>query len=452
MPELDLRRDALACLDAAVRAVEPRSLTRDHLESRSDLAAPTRIHLVAVGKAAAAMTAGARDALGECLAGGVVIVPAGGEEQVPAGFDVHGGGHPIPDEQGVEGARAIRRLASGLRADDLLLCLISGGGSALMTSPPDRVSLAEMQSVTARLLKAGATIGDLNCARKHLDELKGGRLARAAAPARVLALVLSDVVGDPLEVIASGPVSPDPTTLEDAAAVLRRFGVWEAVPESVREHLRTGDESPKPGDPCFERVEARVIGNNRLAAAAALAEAERRGYRPLLLTTSLTGEAREVGGVLAAIGAEVRRSGHPVQAPACLVAAGETTVTVQGRGRGGRNQEVALGAAGVFDGLAGVLVAAMGTDGVDGPTDAAGAVADGYTVRRAAGLGLDPRRALADNDAYPFFQALDDLVVTGPTGTNVMDLTLVMVDGGPSQPAETDDLTTSRSKPRATTA
>ncbi len=427
MPELDLRHDALAFLDAAVRAVEPRSLTRDFLGRRSDLATFSEIHLVAVGKAAAAMTSGAQESLGERLGGGVVIVPAGGESQVPAGFDVYGGGHPIPNEDGVTGARAIRDLARDLDDGDLLLCLISGGGSALTALPPDGVSLAEVQSVTGDLLNAGAAIGDLNCVRKHLDDLKGGRLARAASPARVLALVLSDVVGDPLDVIASGPVSPDPTTREEAAAILRRFGVWESAPESVRTRLQVGEESPKPGDPCFEKVEAQVIGSNRLAAAAALEEAERRGYRPLLLTTSLTGEAREAGRTLAAIASEVRRSGNPVAPPACLLAAGETTVTVRGGGRGGRNQEVALGAAVALDGTPGILVAAMGTDGIDGPTDAAGAIVTGNTVRRATELGLDVRRALEDNDSYPFFKALDDLILTGPTGTNVMDLTLVLV-------------------------
>ncbi|MEE8523949.1 MAG: glycerate-2-kinase family protein, partial [Thermoanaerobaculia bacterium] len=255
MPELDLRRDALACLDAAVRAVEPRGLAASFLAAREDLESRSRIHLVAVGKAAAAMARGARQVLGERLTGGVVIVPAGGDDEAADSFAVYGGGHPLPNERGVAGARAIRQLAAGLTADDILLCLISGGGSALMTLPPDDVSLEEVQAVTGGLLAAGAAIGDLNCVRKHLDELKGGRLARAAAPARVLALVLSDVVGDPLEVIASGPVSPDPTTLEDAAAILQRFGVWDSAPRSVRAHLRTGSESPKPGDLCFEHVE-----------------------------------------------------------------------------------------------------------------------------------------------------------------------------------------------------
>jgi len=426
-----LRRDALACLRAAVAAVEPEALVRSALAGAGLPEAGGRVTAVAVGKAAVAMARGAKAALGDRLDGGVAVAPEGTGDP-PAGFELFRGGHPVPNDEGVDGARAVRRLAEEAGESDLLLVLISGGGSALMALPPEGVPLADLQATTDLLLKAGATIGELNAVRKHLDQLKGGRLARLASPARVLALVLSDVVGDPLDVIASGPVTPDPTTFAEAASVARRLNAWERLPGSVREELRGGEEgrvaeSPKPGDPCFEGVEARIVGNNRLAADAAREEAETRGYRTLLLTTHLTGEAREVGRVLGALARELRASGHPLAPPACLVAAGETTVTVRGGGRGGRNQEVALGAAPVLDGLEGVLVASLGTDGVDGPTDAAGAVADGTTLRRARERGLDPGRALAESDAYPFFQALDDLILTGPTGTNVMDVALVMV-------------------------
>jgi hydroxypyruvate reductase len=385
------------------------------------------------------MARGARSTLGERLAGGALVLPAGQEGEAPAGFAVFGGGHPMPTDEGVRGARAVLALAESLGEDDLLLCLVSGGGSALATLPPEGVSLQDLQETTRRLLAAGATIGELNCVRKHLDRLKGGRLARTAAPARVAALILSDVVGDPLDVIASGPVSADPTTFEDALRVLERRGLLETAPAAVRAHLERGrqgeePESPGPDDPAFAGVTTAVVGSNRLAAEAARAEAERRGYATLLLSTLVTGEAREVGRVLAALGAEVLRSGRPAAAPACLVAAGETTVTVAGAGRGGRNQEVALGAAVALDELLGqdpeaagrILVASAGTDGIDGPTDAAGALATGDTVVRAKKLDLDPQRALADNDAYPFFEALGDLIVTGPTGTNVMDLMLVL--------------------------
>ncbi len=438
---LDLRADAMACLRAAVAAVEPEALTAGYLERHPEIVPDPppsgtdagRIHLAAVGKAAAAMARGARQVFGDRLDGGVLIVPADQTDAAPDGFEIYGGGHPIPNADGALGAAAIHRLATGLGDADVLLCLISGGGSALMTLPPDGVPLAAVQAVTEDLMRSGATIGELNCVRKHLDRLKGGRLARAAYPARVVALVLSDVVGDPLDVIASGPVSADSTTFADAIDVLKRRGVWQRTPVEVRQHLEDGragrhPESPKPGD-SFDRVTARVIGSNRTAADAALAAAESRGYTPLLLTTCLTGEARDVGRVLAAVGREVATRDRPIPAPACLVAAGETTVTVRGSGRGGRNQEVALGAALALAGMENILVASMGTDGIDGPTDAAGAIASGTTLLRASNLGLDAGNALAGNDAYPFFQALDDLIVTGPTGTNVMDIALVMVGG-----------------------
>lgn len=438
MPAKDLREDALACFRQAVAAVEPSRLVREHLVDGLD---GERIKLVAVGKAAAAMTRGAIEALPKKIDEGVVIVPTEAAPKtradLPLEFAVYGGGHPEPNQEGVRGAEAIRKLAESLGVGDILLCLISGGGSALMSLPPEGLSLEDIVQTTRLLLRAGATIGELNSVRKHLDQLKGGRLAAAAFPARVHALVISDVVGDPLDVIASGPVTADPTTFEDALRVLERRGLLAkvpdaTVPDAVRVYLEQGvqgqhAESPKPGDPCFERTQAHIVGNNRLAADAALAEAERRGYEARLLSTTLTGEARDVGGQLADLAREARR-GDGAEGPVCLVASGETTVTVRGSGRGGRNQEVALGAALALSELEaeGVLVASLGTDGVDGPTDAAGAIAYADTIDRAQKLGLDPHRALDDNDAYPFFEALGDLVRTGPTGTNVMDLMLVM--------------------------
>ncbi|MFQ5528500.1 MAG: glycerate kinase, partial [Thermoanaerobaculia bacterium] len=373
----------------------------------------------------AAMTRGAVAVLGDAVAGGVVITSTGAGSAGLGGLETFAGGHPIPNRDGVAGARAIRRMARAAGADDLLLVLVSGGGSALMTLPPDGVSLEDVQATTDALLKAGADIGELNTVRKHLDLLKGGQLARAAAPTRIVALILSDVIGDPLDVIASGPVSPDPSTFEDAVAVLEAFDLWDRVPESVGKYLAGGvegavDDTPISVAPCFEGVETTVVGNNRMAAEAARVEAERRGYQALLTSVSVTGEARGVGKSLAR--AALRKSW-----PACLVSAGETTVTVTGDGRGGRNQEVALGAVRTLHGFGGVLVASFGTDGIDGPTDAAGAIATGESLARARALGLDPEAALAENDSYAFFEALGDLIVTGPTGTNVMDIQLVMV-------------------------
>lgn len=461
--ERELREVARACLQAALAAVDPAHLVSDHLQAHPTPQVPGEVHLVAVGKAAATMTSGARAVLGDRLRGGVLILPRGhppepagtpGSPQTPGSpsppeppmdplppsFLAFKGGHPVPDAGSLEGSEAILHLAEGLTEKDLLLCLISGGGSALMTLPAEGVPLSAVQETTDLLLQAGATIQELNCVRKHLDRLKGGRLARAAAPARVVALVLSDVVGDRPDVIASGPVSPDPTTFRDAVRVLDRLRVTDRMPTPVREHLARGrsgkvKESPGGGDRAFRRVEWRLVGHNRLAVDAARREAGRLGYRTGLLSSLLTGEAREVGRVLAAAGREMRRTGDPVAPPACLVAAGETTVTVVGRGRGGRNQEVALGAAMELAGEEGILVASMGTDGIDGPTDAAGAVADGGSTARAQALGLDPRAALAHNDAHPFFGALGDLILTGPTGTNVMDIQLVLVAGPASEPA-----------------
>lgn len=439
MSRADLRQTALACFRHGVDAVEPSRLVAEQL-ARHPLPQTARTTLVAAGKAAAAMARGAFQALSGGAERGVVLVPAGtaGAAGLPPSCAVYEGGHPVPDEAGVRGARALRTLAEGLTENDVLICLLSGGGSALMTLPAAPLGLADLAVTTDLLQRAGAAIGELNAVRKHLEELKGGRLAALAAPARIVTLALSDVVGDPLDVIASGPTVPDTTTYADALGVLERRGVVRAVPEAVRRHLERGArgelaETPREDHPCFRRATAAVIGNNARAAEAALAEGRRRGFRTLLLTTLLTGEAREVGRVLASLAAEVRRSGRPVAPPACLLAAGETTVTVRGAGRGGRNQEVALGAALALEGCDGVLVAALGTDGIDGPTDAAGALATGETVARARALGRDAAAALAANDAYPFFDALGDLIRTGPTGTNVMDLVLVLVNAPPTR-------------------
>lgn len=434
-----LREDALACIHAAIDAVEPEGLVRGSFDEHPELLEVAgSIHLAGIGKAGAAMARGAAGVLGERLAGGALIVPAGEEEGAPEGLDVFGGGHPVPNAEGLRGAERILALAESLGEDDLLLCVISGGGSALMTLPPDGVSLDDLRRTTQLLLEAGATIDELNAVRKHLDRLKGGRLARAAAPARVLALVLSDVVGDPLDVIASGPVSPDPTTYGDALAVLDRYDLRAKVPAAVRDHLERGErgeepESPAPGDPIFDRVQAEIVGNNVLAARAAAAEAEKRGYAAMILTTTLTGEARDVGRDLAHRAVRAYREGTPATPPACLIAAGETTVTVTGKGKGGRNQEVALGVAIALHDLLTederdhILIASAGTDGIDGPTDAAGALATGSTVTRATAQGHDATEALDNNDAYPYFQAIDALIQTGPTGTNVMDLAVVVV-------------------------
>jgi hydroxypyruvate reductase len=430
----DLRRDAETILRLAIEAVEPARLVRDALAAReSQRPLRGRIQLIGFGKAAAAMARGAVGALGDRIDGGVLIVPAGEESQAPGGLEVFGGGHPLPDQGGVAGSRAIRQLVQEASEEDLLICLASGGGSSLLSVPPDGIPMEDLQQVTRLLLGTGATIGEINCVRKHLDELKGGRLAKEVAPARVLTLVLSDVPGDSLDIIASGPLVPDPTSVGEAVAVLRSYGLWDRVPHSVRGYLDRGvcgelPEAPKKADRCFDRIETVIVGNGHTASQAACAAAEELGYDAQLLSTTLVGEAQEAGKFLAETALTLTRLADGDRPPTCVITCGETSVTVHGDGIGGRNQELALGAAIGLEGLPGVLLASMGTDGIDGPTEAAGAVVTGETRRRSRELGMDCESTLARNDAYSLLRALDDLIVSGPTGTNVSDIQVLLVD------------------------
>jgi glycerate 2-kinase len=339
-------------------------------------------------------------------------------------------GHPVPDEAGLAAAQAIVNLLADTTPDDAVLCLLSGGGSALLTLPVQGITLADLQTTTASLLAAGANINEFNTIRKHLSAVKGGRLAEIAAPATVYTLILSDVVGDPLPVIASGPTAPDPTTFADAWSIVERYQLQDRLPAAVRQRLlagRNGElaDTPKPGDAIFERVHHAIIGSNRLAGQAAVQAAQAAGLQAQLLTTFIEGEAREVGKVVAGLAKGLIRAEGPLKRPACLVLGGETTVTLRGDGQGGRNQELALAAAIALDGWDDALVVAMGTDGSDGPTDAAGAFADGTTISRALARGMDAVNYLNRNDAYNFFRELDDLIITGPTQTNVNDLILI---------------------------
>ncbi|MEJ2732555.1 MAG: glycerate kinase [Anaerolineae bacterium] len=424
---------------AALTAVEPGAAVRRHVQCQGDqlrigeqaydLARVERIWVVGGGKAATAMSAALFGMVGDRLAGGVVVTKYGHlDPRLNTGpVQVVEAGHPIPDEAGVDGARRMADLLGKVSGRDLVLAVISGGGSALLTLPAEGVTLSDLQGTTELLLRSGATIVELNTIRKHLSQIKGGGLARMAGQAPVASLILSDVVGDPLDVIASGPTVPDPTTFADAWAVQERYGLTKRLPVAVCDHLQAGLEgtlpdTPKPGAALFERVQTVVIGSNRLAAEAATDTAQAHGLNALLLSTFVEGEAREVARVAAALVKELVTHDRPVPRPACLVWGGETTVNVRGQGLGGRNQELALAAAVAMEGLPEVVLVALGTDGTDGPTDAAGAVATGETVARAHSLGLDPVAHLADNDAYPFFDALGDLIRTGPTGPNVNDL------------------------------
>jgi len=441
---MHLHEDLTYIREAALRAVDPARLVREQLrmaegrlwigEHGWDLAELRDIRVIAAGKAAVPMAQAAGERLGTSLTAGVLVtkVHHTAGHPLPDRFQVFEAGHPTPDMNGVRAAHAALRLLEGLTTRDLVLVLLSGGASALLPAPVEPLTLADLQAVTSLLLRSGAPIGELNAVRKHLSRLAGGQLARLAAPAAVVTLILSDVIGDPLDVIASGPTAPDPTTYAEAWRVLERYDLLPRVPPAVREHLAAGrvgavPETPKPADPCFARVTNLVIGSNRVAALAAAQAAQEAGYRPLLLSTFVEGEAREVAKVAAALMRSVRTYGEPLPPPACLLWGGETTVTVRGNGKGGRNQELALAAALALEGLPDVALLALATDGTDGPTDAAGAIVDGATAGRARSLGLDLHAALRDNDAYPALAALEALLRLGPTGTNVNDLLVMLI-------------------------
>jgi glycerate-2-kinase len=425
-------RAAIAAADARAAVVRALSLDGERLtvagEEEIDLASADRVLLIGAGKAAVAMARGAMEVLGDRIAEGTITTKDGHGADLPR-MEVWEAAHPIPDTRGMAGAAEALRLARGAGPRDLVICLLSGGTSALWPAPVAGVSLTELKAVTDGLLRSGATIQEINTVRKHLSRIGGGWLAAAAAPARVVTLAVSDVVGGALDVIASGPTVPDPTTYEDALDVLQRREV--PTPPAVRAHLQAGDagerpETPKPYDPIFDHTSAYVIAGNADALRGAAAEAERLGYRARTVADDVEGEARSVGEQVALLAMNARAEGS--DASLALLLGGETTVTVQGRGRGGRNQELALALAIELEGVEGVLAASVGTDGTDGPTDAAGAFADGGTVARGGAAGLDARDALRRNDAYPFLHAAGDLIVTSPTGTNVNDVVLVLVE------------------------
>jgi glycerate-2-kinase len=431
---------------AAVAAADPARLVASALRPERNsliLSAPgvratalpgsaRRIFLAGGGKAGRAMGEAALAVLGDRVSSGAIAVPRGmGGAAGPVRFVE--AGHPFPDDGSRAAAREIRALLCGLREDDLVIALLSGGGSAMISAPADGISAEEKSEASGLLLSAGADIASLNTVRKHLSAVKGGLLARAARPALVWALLLSDVPGDDPSVIASGPFSPDPTTFADAAAVLARHGVRETAPAAVRNRLASGisgriPETPKAGDAAFDRVTCALVGSNRTAVDAAGKAAEAEGAETALLPGFLLGEARECARAFCARLREAAASLAPGRT-VVLVAGGETTVRVRGGGTGGRSQEFALAAAMDLAGREGIAVLAAATDGIDGPTEAAGAFADGTSCARAAALGLLSGACLENNDSYPFFRALGDLVVTGPTGTNVADLAIGVAAG-----------------------
>ena len=432
-----LRKQALCIFRAALKAADPEQAVLRHLRSQGgSLIAGRRryrlsdfqnIYVVGAGKAGPRMAAAVERLLGRRIARGLINTnhaPAAKLRRIECNVC----GHPVPDHAGEIGAVRIAEIASGAEASDLVICLISGGASALMPLPAPPVTLDDKQQTTRLLLECGANIHEINCVRKHISLIKGGQLARLAYPATVLTMILSDVMGDDLDVIGSGPTVPDRSTFADAAAILEKYGIQKRVPPAVRLRIEANpEETPKPGDPIFKRVQNLIVGSNRLAVDAAAREARSLGFRTIVLSTFVQGEAREVARVHAAIAREVRTASRPVRPPACVISGGEPTVTIRGRGKGGRNQEFALAAALDIAGLEQVVILSGGTDGADGPTDAAGAIVDGSTVARAQALGRNAAADLANNDSYNFFEPLGDLVKTGPTGTNVADVQIVLL-------------------------
>jgi hydroxypyruvate reductase len=440
MAAKQLKTDARRIFDAGIAAVDPVAAVQ-HAVTRQgdalsvageiyDLRHYAHVYVIGAGKAGATMAQGLAAELHDRLTAGAVTVKY--DHVVPvASVTLYEAGHPIPDAAGVRGAEAMMQVAQQAGENDLVFCLLSGGGSALAPAPCVGITLEEKQQLTSLLLACGASIDEINTLRKHLSRLKGGQLARLVAPARLITLVLSDVVGDRLDVIASGPTVPDASTFADCHAIITRYGLMDQLPPCIRDHLQRGCagqvlETPKAGEPVFARHQTVLIGSNRIALQAAAQQARHLGYTPLILSSAVQGEAREIARLYAAIAHEIRQSDLPLPPPVCVLAGGETTVTLRGNGKGGRNQEFALAAAIDIDGLDGVAILSGGTDGTDGPTDAAGAFADGTTIHRAQTLGLRAEAFIQRSDSYHFFAALDDLLFTGPTGTNVMDIYMLL--------------------------
>jgi hydroxypyruvate reductase len=424
----------------AVASVKPQPLIHRHVQVQGkqlvltgqviDLSKVQRIYVVGAGKASAAMAAALEEKLPDAITDGVVITKAGHALPLEK-IRVVEAGHPVPDQHGLDGTQCLLNLLEQTEAGDLVIVLLSGGGSALLIDLPDACTLSELQQFFTILLQCGADIREMNTIRKHLSCIKGGQLVKAARPASVYTLVLSDVIGDALDVIASGPTVPDPTTYPDAWQIIEKYRLSAVLPAAIRSHLQAGlrserPETPKPGDPIFEQAFTQIIGSNAIALQAAATKAEALGFTTQILTSQLNGEAREVAGQLIQYAQQAAKD-DTLPKPCCLLWGGETTVTVRGDGKGGRNQELALAAALALEHIPNIVLLSAGTDGTDGPTDSAGAVVDRNTVSQARQLGLHARHFLDHHNAYPFFQAVGGHIHTGPTLTNVMDILVVLI-------------------------
>lgn len=440
-----VRDDLIAIMEAALQAVDPYHAVSNVLERDGstvrvgghpyNLDDYERVWVLGAGKAGAPMAQAAEAVLGDSVTGGVVVVKEGYVAPLSR-VTLREASHPVPNAAGLAAGEEVLRLATEATERDLVLCLLSGGGSALLEALQPPLSLKDLQALTVAMLRSGATINQMNVIRKHLSRVKGGQLAKAVAPATLVTLALSDVVGSPLDAIASGPTVPDRSTWEEVERIIARFGLSDDLPARVQERIEAGlsgdiEETPKPGDPIFSNTRVLLVGDNAIAADAAGREAEARGYHSMVLTTFLEGEAREVAKVAVALGREVQAWNRPVATPGCLILGGETTVTVRGNGKGGRNQELALAASLALDGAAGIIIGTLATDGSDGPTDGAGAIVDASTPTRARAVGLRPNEHLSRNNAYPLLDATGDLLRSGPTLTNVNDLLFILVEASP---------------------
>ncbi|RLE64798.1 MAG: glycerate kinase [Thermoprotei archaeon] len=439
--ETRLHTDALQIILEGIRAADPEEAVRKALKFKNGkLKVGTKVfdlkgklYLVGFGKAAYKMAKAASEVLEKIIEKGIISIPKGFKiEKKLENIEIIFSGHPKPDSGSIEAGKKILELANEAGENDIVLILISGGGSALMEYPVEGVSLDDIANTTILLMNSGADIYELNTVRKHLSRVKGGQLAKAIFPATTISLIISDVVGDRIDMIASGPTAPDPTTFQDAWFVLEKYHLLERVPNSVRLYLKKGlkgeaSETPKKEDPIFKKVYNHIVASNITSLEKMREKAEKLGYNTLILTSMIQGEAKEVGKVIAALALEAKKTGYPINPPAVILAGGETTVTVKGSGKGGRNQELALSAAIQIKGINGVVIASVGSDGIDGPTDAAGAIVDGFTVIKAENQGMNVIKYLDDNNSYTFFKKVGGLIETGYTGTNVNDFIIAII-------------------------
>jgi glycerate 2-kinase len=434
---------ALSMIEAAIREANPKTAIENHvkIENNAKLLVDSisfnlkdfnHIFVVGGGKATGLMAQELEKILKDHITTGIITVLKSTEHEFQtSSIEVIGASHPIPDNEGVKGCEKIFNLLKDGEKEDLVIALISGGGSALLPFPANNIKLEEIQKVASLLLKSGANIGEVNTVRKHLSQIKGGQLAKAAYPATVISLIISDVVGDPLEAIASGPTAPDTTTFKEAQMILKKYNLLKDLPETALNHIRKGlegiiPETPKPEDPIFKQVYNVIVANNAQACEAAAKKAKEEGLKAIIWTTKMQGEAKIIGSTIGKAAREKTINSQTFSPPYALIFGGETTVTVKGKGLGGRNQELTLAASKEIQDLKAISIVSCGTDGIDGPTDAAGAIVDGKTVEKALENALNPESYLENNDAYNFFKNLKDLIMTGPTKTNVTDVAILI--------------------------